>query len=294
MAKRGRKPIPKTQKELSKKLTGPAYDQQVGNPNNAVPETFNRGNQISYKGDGVKPLSIGIQDIDESIMYYFKNIIKPSVIQNGQNLPIPIIYGSPERWKSVQKDGYYRDKSGKIMAPLLMYKRTDIAKNYSIGNKLDANNPHNYAVYGKKYSKKNEYDNFWLLNNKKPTQTYYAVVIPDYVTLTYSCMIYTYYVEQMNKIIESINYASDSYWGDPERFKFRARIDQYTTNVTLNQGAERLVKTDFSIKMNGYMIPESINSEVNSLKKWNSKDLKVNFIIEETTDKTPDGRSREC
>ena len=96
-------------------------------------------------------------------MYYFKNIIKPSVIQNGQNLPIPIIYGSPERWKSVQKDGYYRDKSGKIMAPLLMYKRTDIAKNYSIGNKLDANNPHNYAVYGKKYSKKNEYDNFWVI-----------------------------------------------------------------------------------------------------------------------------------
>ena len=107
-------------------------------------------------------------------------------------------------------------------------------------------------------------------------------------------MIYTYYVEQMNKIIEAINYASDSYWGDPERFKFRARIDQYTTNVTLNQGAERLVKTDFSIKMNGYMIPETINSEVNSLKKWNNKDLKVNFIVEETTNKTPDGRSREC
>ena len=147
---------------------------------------------------------------------------------------------------------------------------------------------------GKSIVKKMNMIIFGLLNNKKPTQTYYAVVIPDYVTLTYSCMIYTYYVEQMNKIIESINYASDSYWGDPERFKFRARIDQYTTNVTLNQGAERLVKTDFSIKMNGYMIPESINSEVNSLKKWNSKDLKVNFIIEETTDKTPDGRSREC
>ena len=27
-----------------------------------------------------------------------------------------------------------------------------------------------------------------------------------------------------------------SYWGDPERFKFRARIDSYATNVTLNQG----------------------------------------------------------
>ena len=49
-----------------------------------------------------------------------------------------------------------------------MYKRTDIAKNYAIGNKLDANNPHNYAITQKPYSKKNEYDNFTILNNRKP------------------------------------------------------------------------------------------------------------------------------
>ena len=60
-----------------------------------------------------------------------------------------------------------------------------------------------------------------------------AVIIPDYVTLTYQCSIYTYYIEQMNKIIESINNASDSYWGDPERFNFTAKIDTYnnTTEV---------------------------------------------------------------
>ena len=293
MSKKGKRVIPKFQKQISQELTGPAFDKERGNPNDAVPNKVNRGNQLSYKGDTVKPFSIGIQDIDESIMYYYQNVIKPEVFQNGTMIPIPIIYGSPERWKSVQKDGYYRDKAGRIMAPIIMFKRNTVEKVRNISRKLDANHPNNYDVYGKKYSKKNEYDNFNVLNKRKPQETFYAVVMPEYITLDYSCMIYTYYVEQMNKIVESINYASDSYWGDPERFKFRARIDSYATNVTLQQGSERLVKTDFNIKMNGYIIPDTINSEVNSLKKWNSKTLKINFEIEKVNTSI-DKRERDC
>ena len=283
MGIRRMKPIPKTQKEISKDLQPEPYDTQHGNPNDAQYDPSNRGNQLSFRGDTVKPFNVGIQDIDESIMYYFENVIQPTVFQNGTTIPIPIIYGSPERMKSIQKDGYYRDKAGKIMAPLIMYKRNNIEKNYSIGNKLDANQPHNYAVAQKPYSKQNEYDNFNILNNRKPQKTYYAIIIPDYVTLTYQCSVYTYYVEQMNKIIESINYASDSYWGNPERFKFRARIDSYATNVTLNQGQERVVKSDFTIKMYGYIIPEVINKQLNSIKKFNNK-TKINFSVETTTD----------
>ena len=283
MGIRRMKPIPKTQKEISKDLQPEPYDTQQGNPNDAQYDPSNRGNQLSFRGDTVKPFNVGIQDIDESIMYYFENVIQPTVFQNGTTIPIPIIYGSPERMKSIQKDGYYRDKAGKIMAPLIMYKRNNIEKNYSIGNKLDANQPHNYAVAQKPYSKQNEYDNFNILNNRKPQKTYYAIIIPDYVTLTYQCSVYTYYVEQMNKIIESINYASDSYWGNPERFKFRARIDSYATNVTLNQGQERVVKSDFTIKMYGYIIPEVINKQLNSIKKFNNK-TKINFSVETTTD----------
>jgi hypothetical protein len=283
MGIRRMKPIPKTQKEISKELQPTPYDTEQGNPNNAQYDPNNRGNQLSFRGDTTKPYNVGIQDIDESIMYYFENVIQPTVFQNGTTIPIPIIYGSPERMKSIQKDGYYRDKAGKIMAPLIMYKRDNIEKNYSIGNKLDANQPHNYAVAQKHYSKQNEYDNFNILNNRKPQKTYYAIIIPDYVTLTYQCSIYTYYVEQMNKIIESINYASDSYWGNPERFKFKARIDSYTTNVTLNQGEERVVKSDFTIKMYGYIIPEVINKQLNSIKKFNNK-TKINFSVETVTD----------
>jgi hypothetical protein len=109
MAIRGRKPIPKTQKEISVGLQTP-HDPTMGNPNySATSPSNNRALQTSFEDDTVKPFSIGIQDIDEAIAYYFENVIQPFVIQNGQRLAVPIIYGSPERWKSMQKDGYYRD-----------------------------------------------------------------------------------------------------------------------------------------------------------------------------------------
>ena len=71
----------------------------------------------------------------------------------------------------------------------------------------------------------------------------------------------------MNKIVEAMNYASDSYWGNPERFKFRARIDNYTTSVELETAGNRIVKTEFSLKLHGYLIPDTIQKELASVKK---------------------------
>jgi hypothetical protein len=193
MAKQ-RKPIPKTQKEIANSLVTP-YDQEQGNPNNAVPNPKNRALQQSWRDDTVKPYTVGIQDIDEAVFYYLENVIKPTVIQNGESIPVPVLYASPEKWKSYQKDGYLRDLKGSLMAPLIIFKRNNIEKNKSLANKLDANNPNNYGIFQKSYDPRNAYDSFSVLNNRKPEKQYYAVVAPDYVTITYSFIIFTYYVE---------------------------------------------------------------------------------------------------
>ncbi len=272
MSDQGRKPIPKTQREIllsqqepyNPPAGSPGFS-STGNPNLAV--NPNRAEQISFRGDTTKPFSIGIQDIDEAIFYYFTNVIKPFVIHNGDRLEVPIIYGSPEKWKSFQKDGYYRDVQGRIMLPLIMFKRDNIEKVRSISNKLDANNPHNVSIQSKKYSPKNAYNNFDILNDIKPEKVNYAVVVPDYLTLTYSCAINTYYMAQLNKIIEAIEYASDSYWGDPQRFQFRAMIDSFSTTTELSDSKERVVSSTFSIKLNGYIIPDTIQKDLTALKK---------------------------
>ena len=275
----GRVPIPKTQEQISisqHKATSVEY----GNPNKS--NQLNGGTQVSFRNDNTKPFSIGIEDIDQAIMYYFQNVIKPFVIQSGERIPVPVIYGSPEKWKAMQKDGYYRDVNGKIMAPLIMFKRDGIEKNRGITNKLDANNPNNYTVTQKQYSPQNIYSNFNVLTNRIPVKTYYASVVPDYLTLTYTCTIFTYYVEQINKIIEAIEYASDAYWGNPERFQFQARIDSFNTITELQGDQERLVRSTFEIKVYGYIVPDVLQKDLASIKKFSSKS-KIIINLETTS-----------
>ena len=236
----------------------------------------NREYQVSRANDNVEIVNVGIKDIDEAIYFYFNEVLKPQVLQNGNTINVPLVYGSPERWASMQKDGYYRDKNGKMQAPLIVFRRESIEKNRNLGNKLDGNAPHNYGVFEKKFSKNNIYDRFGILNNRVPEKEYYAVAIPDYVNIVYSCVIFTDYMEHNNKIIEGINFASDSYWGSPDRFRFRAMIDTYTTATELVQGNDRIVKTNFNINLLGYIITDTVNALPFNTKKYFSKsNLKV-------------------
>lgn len=264
------KPLPKNQQQLSQdtiKTYGVEHHSGSKQPINNLKK---RALQRSVKDDNVKRFEIGLKDIDEAIFYYFTNVIKPSVLQNGADKTVPVLYGSPERWHSVQKDGYYRDRNGKIQLPLIMIKRDSVEKNRELGNKMDANLPTQFGVFEKSYSKKNTYDRFSVLNNRSIAKEYQGVVMPDYVNLTYSCVIFTQYVAQMNKLVENINYASDAYWGDPEKFSFRAMIDNYATITELAQGQDRLVKTEFSINLLGHLVPNGINTlQQGSMKFFN-------------------------
>ena len=231
----------------------------------------NRGNQVSRSNNDDVDFKVGIKDIDTAIYYYFNEVIKPSVIQNGKTLNVPVVYGSPERWKAMQNDGYYRDKNGKMQAPLIVFRRETVEKNRNIGNKLDGNDPKNFGVFKQSHSKKNVYDRFSAVNNRIATDEYYAVAIPDYVNITYSCVIFTDYVEQNNKLVEAINFASDSYWGDPSKFHFRAMIDTYTTSTEIVQGSERIVKSNFNITLLGHIVTDTVNALAVNSKKYFSK-----------------------
>jgi hypothetical protein len=276
MAKQGRTPIPKSQEEISNSLITPYDELNRGNPN--FPTQPNRGEQLSLRDDTTKPFSLGIQDIDEAIFYYFDNVIRPSVVQNGQRIAVPVKYGSPERWKDVQQDGYYRDSKGKIMAPLIILRRNTIT-NDTFVSKLDANRLHNIRYIQKSFTKENAYDRFNLLNNALPQKESYAIVVPDFVTITYNCIAYTYYVEQLNKIVEAINFAGNAYWGDPERYKFKTLINSFTTTSETLTGDNRTVKASFDLTLKGYLIPNVLQKDLISPKKALSYG-RVNFTTE--------------
>ena len=169
-------------------------------------------------------------DMDSSIMYYFNEVIKPEVEENKEKVKVPCIYASPERWTQISKQGYLRDKKRQIITPLIVFKRTGMERNTEIPiDKLDANKPTQFYTFEKKYSKQNRYDKFNVLQQITPNKEYYNVAMPDYVTLSYEFVIWTSYIEQMNRIVEKINYSDGAYWGEPGKMRFRTQIESFST-----------------------------------------------------------------
>jgi hypothetical protein len=254
-----RKPIPKNQSEIVQDTITPYLNEGKPFSQNVFTHRDNRGNNTSRKQDNIKDFSIGLEDIDYAIKYYFETSILPTVVQDGNIITVPIIYGSPERWKSVQSDGYYRDTNGKLVVPLIMYKRTNIEKNRFLGNKIDGNLASLFQSFETRYNPRNQYDKFSVLNNRVPSKQIYVSVVPDYVTIQYDCIIFTNYIEQNNKLIEAIEFAADSYWGDENRWQFRTMIDSFATTNVINTGEDRVATTNFSLKVNGYLVPDTAN-----------------------------------
>jgi len=217
---------------------------------------LNRGYLYTRTADEVGELSVKLVDIDSAILYYFDNVIQPSVEDNGENIKVPIMYASPERWKAIQRDGFMKDKKRQTITPVIAYRRTSIEKDDSIPqDKLDANNPNMFYTFEKQFSQENRYDNFTLQQGLLPQKEYYNVTFPDYVVLNYDFIVWTTYIEQMNKIVEKVIYSDGAYWGDPEKLRFRSRVESFT-DATEVSDVERLVRTNFSVTLRGYLLPD--------------------------------------
>jgi len=249
----------------------------------------NRANQISKGESKVKDITIGLYDVDEAITFYFNQVIKPKVDDGAEIIDVPIIYGSPERWKAVQKSGVFRDKRGKIQIPVIMYRRTNLERvEGMMGNKIDAADPNNVIrQFATRYNPRNRYDRFNILQGVKPSKEFYNVIIPDYVKITYDVIVWTEYVAQQNKIIEDINYNANSYWGDKNSFKFLAMMDSFSTENTLEQGSDRSVRANFQITMNGYIIPDNVQKDATNFAKrvFTAKQLTTTEFVFNDIDK---------
>lgn len=206
--------------------------------------------------DQVLDFSITLKDIDKSIQYYFNNIIRPTVVENESVISVPVIYMYPERWKSMQVDGFLRDKEGKLQVPIIGYRRTGKTRIRDLSSKVDANFPQVHMVRGNEWSAKHPYEPF---DDKHPSKNTYYVVVPDWVDITYDIMIWTNTIGQMNELEEAITYAEGSYWGDPNKFQFLTRIDDMTPEIELEAGKDRLVRLDMTLILHGYLIPKSVN-----------------------------------
>lgn len=225
-----------------------------------LPSRYNRGNDNKYVSGVSQQVAVGLYTVDNAILKYLQTKIAPIVSQDGKQVKVPVIYGNPERWKSVQKDGSIRDKNGKLILPIMMIRRTNMKKN-------SINNPTNkYQRYTFKtgWNPRNAYDKFTALNGITPSQIYHSSMIPDFYDVTYEALIWTEYMEQMNKLVESVSFESNEYWGETNNYKFISRIDGFEQTTDLPNNNDRIVRSKFSIEVKAYILPEfALNRDAN-------------------------------
>ena len=218
---------------------------------------INRANQ--YKRESIEQgKGVRLYDVDLAIAEHMIDTVLPTVEIFQEKQKVPVVYGNPERWKAVQQDGFLRDKKGMIQIPMVMFKRNSIARDDALSSAM---NRHVSYPSISKYSKKHKYDKFSAMTGTKKPVEIYDVVMPDYVNITYEVIIWTDFTEHMNKIVEAFQYATDEYWGDKNGFKFRVRIDSYDNTTELSEGSQRIVRTNFTMAVYAYLLPEQFDNE---------------------------------
>jgi len=230
---------------------------------------INRGEQlkieapIQEKGRGVR-----LYDVDLAIAEHMIDTVVPSIEVFREKIKVPVMYGNPERWKAIQKNGYLRDKNGQLQIPLIMFKRNSIERDEGMSSTM---NRHVSYPSISKYSKKHKYDKFSAMTGTARPVEIFDVVMPDYVTISYEVLVWTDFTEHMNKIVEAFQYATDEYWGDKSGFKFRVKIDSFDNTTEVGEGSQRIVRTTFTMMVNAYLLPEQFNNETTHTKSLSPK-----------------------
>lgn len=228
---------------------------------------INRANETRRDNDKQKDITIGLYDIDTAIVRQIEKF-QLTVPDNGENIKVPTYYANPEKWKSIQKDGFMRDYNGKIILPAMVFSRITSNKDETMRM---FNRYLKYTVI-KKYSTKNRYTPFNLLiGQNTPINEIYGITMPDHMIFTYHFIVWAEFQPQINKIIERINFESEDYWGEKRGYRFRVKIDSISHTIQLATDQDRMVKAEFDLIVNGYLLPDIINTfdqTENTTQKW--------------------------
>ena len=241
-----------------------------------------RATEVRRDTDTIKTPSCTIYDVDYAIMSYLRDIIKPTVIEDGNVIDVPVIYANGEKWSQVQKHGYMRDAKGKLMAPVMIIKRNSIVERDTL-KKLDVNqNPSGNAMVMKNaFTQQNKYDRFSVLTNIRQSNEFYITSVPEFIDVSYDLMLWTNYTEQLNGIVEQIMPTGGFAWGTT--WKFNTYIDDYSFETMNNSGEDRMIRATLPLRTKATILIEDELRKSTIQKRFSIK--KILFSSEHESDK---------
>jgi hypothetical protein len=226
---------------------------------------LNKANQIRRDQDNVKNVSVGIYDVDTAFKNFLEVDIKPTVEDDGRFYPVPVMYASPEKWASSQRDGFMKDDNGMLLTPVISFKRNNLSINTDLAKLKVAQNEDAHQMFERTYSKTNRYDQFSILTGQSPKKEYMSVERPDYVNLEYEVVVWCDYMEQVNKIVEQIVFFQGRSFGD--RYKFQIKGESYSFETISEMGQDRITRANISLTAKAYIMPEYAGISNNTKRK---------------------------
>ena len=242
----------------------------------------NRANEVRRDTDTIKTPSCTIYAVDYAIMSYIRDVIRPTVTEDGNLIEVPVIYANGEKWSQVQKHGYMRDAKGKLMAPVITIKRNSIVERDTL-KKLDVNqNPSGNAMVMKNaFTQQNKYDRFSVLTNIRQSNEVYITSVPEFIDVSYELLLWTNYTDQLNGIVEQIMPTGGFAWGTT--WKFNTYIDDYSFETMNNSGEDRMIRATLPLRVKATILLENELRKSTIQKRFSVK--KILFSSEYESDK---------
>lgn len=228
----------------------------------SVDPKLNKGKQIRRDKDNVRNISVGIYDVDSAFKNFLEKDVRPTVEDDGRFFPVPVMYASPEKWASAQRDGFMKDDNGMILTPVIVFKRDNLSINTELSKLKVAQNEDAHQFFERKYTNVNKYDQFSVLTGENPKREFMSVERPDYVDLQYEVIVWCDYMEQVNKVVEQIVFFQGRSFG--ERYKFVIKGDSYSFETIAEMGQDRITKATISLVAKAYIVPEFVGLNNNT------------------------------
>jgi len=265
-------------------------DNYVKYGSRGIEEPSNRAYDTRRDDDTFKTPSITLYDIDFSILWFLKNVIVPKIEENGKMINVPVYMAAGEKWVQIQRNGYIRDKSRKVMTPIITLRRNSMENDPSVP-KLDVpaeNRGDTIIVFpDRQFNNTND----WIHKTEltKKSKTYYVSVMPEHVLVSYDIHIWTDLTTQMNSIVEQILPKDRLPWGDI--MQFTTRVGNFSFETMNNAGEDRLVRCTIPIEVQG-ILQNEYEGDVSTIQKAHSI-KRVDFINEvEQTEIYPDHKPK--
>lgn len=245
-------------------------------------QQLNRAYQTRRDDDVIKSPQRTLYDVDFAIKSYIEETIQPQITDNGQLVPVPVIFANGEKWDNVRRLGFLRDEKGKLQSPLIMLNRKSTVERDNVKG-LDVNRmPHSgFRAYKQKYNARNRYeDELFPIPQNQPAQSekIYLVDIPRYVTIEYDLMLWCDFTTQMNELVDQIMPYSRFSWGVGFN-SFPATISQFSFETVNTVGEDRLIRSTTSLSVQAALLSEQEARQSTLQKMFSVKKVVFDMVV---------------